>query len=94
MRLGFVGAPGTSESSWRPSRRQLEKIALSSIFDWYGEDFKTEATASKRATDLRDYLIANGPESAGKTAADRAWIRDAAIEYGEYDWKLNDYGGK
>jgi hypothetical protein len=82
---------GTSRNQFHKADK---KAILSSIFDWYGDDFKTEATAAKRATDLRDYLIANGPESAGKTAADRAWIRDATIEFGEYDWKLNDYGGK
>jgi hypothetical protein len=67
------------------------KVELSNIFDWYGDDFKSAATAAKRATDLRDYLIENGPESAGATAEDRSWIRDAEVGFGEYDWKLNVY---
>ena len=82
---------GTSRNQFHKADK---KVILSSIFDWYGDDFKTAATGTKRATDLRDYLIASGPESAGKNAADRAWIRDAVIEYSEYNWKLNDYGAK
>ena len=82
---------GTSRNQFHKADK---KVILSSIFDGYGDDFKTAATGTKRATDLRDYLIASGPESAGKNAADRAWIRDAVIEYSEYNWKLNDYGAK
>jgi hypothetical protein len=79
----------------QPSRNAFEKnankVELSNIFDWYGDDFKTEATDAEPATDLRDYLIANGPTLAGVSAKDRAWIRDAHLSFGEYDWNLNDY---
>jgi hypothetical protein len=69
---------------------KAKTIRLSSIFDWYAEDFQTRATGASPARDLRDYLIANGPEAAGATAKQRAWIREAKITFGEYDWALND----
>jgi hypothetical protein len=61
-------------------------VGLSKIFEWYGVDFVDEAAG----TDLADWLVQHGPASAGSTPAERAWIRDARIEFLEYDWALND----
>jgi hypothetical protein len=80
-----------SQTSRNRFDKQANTVTISSIFKWYGDDFTTEASPGSKATDLRDFLIANAPLSLGATAEARAWIRDADLNFGEYDWKLNDF---
>ncbi|MDF1798133.1 MAG: DUF547 domain-containing protein [Planctomycetota bacterium] len=66
--------------------KAAKTVRLSRVFDWYGSDF----VDAEAGTDLADWLVENGPASAGATAEDRAWIATAKLDYLEYDWALND----
>jgi hypothetical protein len=77
-----------TRNRWNAQRQRLE---LSKIFDWYGEDFElghrgigSLAAFAARHADL----LADAP-------ADRERIRNAAFEivFLDYDWALNDARG-
>ncbi len=61
--------------------RDAKRVTLSSIFDWFAEDF---GGAAKVLT----YLTPYAPEQ------DQAWLRanarGARVAYFDYDWRLND----
>jgi Protein of unknown function, DUF547 len=74
-----------TRNRWNPQRQRLE---LSKIFDWFGEDFRqghrgitSLAVFAARHADL----LADAP-------ADRERIRSAAVDitFTDYDWALND----
>jgi hypothetical protein len=56
------------------------KLELSSIFDWFGEDFERDAG------DLKAYLARYLPGD----EASKAWIGRAKVSFLDYSWKLND----
>ena len=60
---------------------------VSSIFDWYQEDFVADAGS------LGAWLAAHA-ETLGVPAAARSALRDDKldIDFLEYDWSLNDGG--
>ena len=64
------------------------KLALSKIFDWYGEDFKLghQGIASLPA------FAARHAELLADTPADRERLRglQVGVTFLDYDWKLND----
>ena len=68
------------------------KLQVSRIFDWYGGDFKLghQGIASLPA------FMARFADQLADAPADRERIRSQRVEIGflEYDWKLNDVGGK
>ncbi|HZF80092.1 MAG TPA: DUF547 domain-containing protein [Rubrivivax sp.] len=77
-----------TRNRWNGQRQRLE---LSKIFDWYGEDFRLGhgGIASLAAFAARHAdLLADAP-------ADRDRIRSAAVEivFLDYDWALNDTRG-
>jgi hypothetical protein len=72
----------------RPRNRVLGReplrLGVSSIFDWYGEDFDAAGGVPG--------FLARYPESLGLTPDDAAALRrgDARIDFLDYDWRLND----
>ena len=64
------------------SRNQIDakqgKLKLSSLFDWFAEDFERDAGS------VRDYVARYGGQS------DTAWLADASLSYLDYSWALND----
>lgn len=64
------------------------KLALSSIFDWYGKDF---ARGWKGYTSLDQWLARYADQLADKPE-DRAAIRGGGVPvtFLDYDWRLND----
>jgi Protein of unknown function, DUF547 len=74
-----------TRNRWNPQRQRLE---LSKIFDWFGEDFRLghRGIASLPAFAARHAdLLADAP-------ADRERIRSATVDitFTDYDWALND----
>ena len=71
----------------RTRNRVLERdplrVGISSIFDWYGDDFDS-------AGGVHGFL-ARYPDALGLTTAEAATLRadDARIEFLDYDWRLN-----
>jgi Protein of unknown function, DUF547 len=67
------------------------KLAISSIFNWYGGDFEQGWRGSER---LEDFLWLYG-DSLGLSAADKKTLSAGEMEIAflEYDWRLNDSKG-
>ncbi len=67
------------------------KLAISSIFNWYGGDFEQGWRGSER---LEDFLLLYG-DSLGLSAADKKTLSAGEMEIAflEYDWRLNDSKG-
>jgi hypothetical protein len=65
-----------------------DKLMVSKIFDWYGEDFRL---GHRGITSLPGYL-AGFAEVLADAPADRARVRSASAAVGflSYDWALND----
>ena len=74
-----------SRNRWNAQKQRLE---VSKIFDWYGEDFRL---GHRGITSLAAFC-ARYAEQLADTPADRERIRNqsAKIEFLDYDWKLND----
>lgn len=74
-----------SRNRWNAANQRLE---VSKIFDWYGEDFQLGHKGITSAT----ALYARYAEQLADAPADRERIRGqrAAVAYLDYDWKLND----
>ena len=68
----------------RVMQRDPLRIGISSIFDWYGDDFDS-------AGGVHGFL-ARYPEALDLAPAETAVLRagDARIEFLDYDWSLND----
>jgi len=60
-------------------------VRVSSILDWYGEDFLKWLKSPGRKEEIGEYLALYAPEPVGEAIAG-----GAAIEYTEYDWRLTD----
>ena len=60
-------------------------VRVSSILDWYGEDFLKWLKSEGRKEEIGEYLALYAPEQVGE-----ALEGGAAIEYIEYDWRLTD----
>lgn len=74
-----------SRNRWNSERQRLE---VSKIFDWYGEDFKL---GHQGITSLAVFMSRHA-ETLADAPADRERIRSlkAEITFLDYDWKLND----
>jgi hypothetical protein len=74
-----------SRNRWNAQKQRLE---VSKIFDWYGEDFRL---GHRGITSLAAFCARHADQLAD-TPADRERIRNqsAKIEFLDYDWKLND----
>lgn len=74
-----------SRNRWNPAGERLE---VSRIFDWYGEDFRLGHLGITSAT----AFYARHADQLADTPADRARVRSerTGVAYLEYDWKLND----
>ncbi|MDG1500348.1 MAG: DUF547 domain-containing protein [Planctomycetota bacterium] len=68
-----------------PSRNLIDRasdhLQLSSIFDWFAEDFELEEGS------VQAYVARHG----GLESTD--WLSDAKLSYLDYSWALNDAGG-
>ncbi|MFT4710018.1 MAG: hypothetical protein ACI9D0_000624 [Bacteroidia bacterium] len=68
-----------------PSRNRIDPVAgaleLSSIFDWFAEDFELEDAG------IRNYVSRH----AGLSSTE--WIAEASLGYLDYSWALNDASG-
>ena len=53
-------------------------LYLSSIFDWFEEDFERDEGS------VKNYVIEYAPDG------DYAWVRNARIRHLDYDWSLNE----
>ncbi len=74
-----------SRNRWNTASQRLE---VSKIFDWYGEDFRLghKGIASANAFYARHAdLLADAPEE-----RERVRGQKASVAYLDYDWKLND----
>ena len=74
-----------SRNRWSPSKQRLE---VSKIFDWYGEDF----TLGHRGIASAAAFYARYADQLADAPADRDRIRaqTAPVSYIDYDWALND----
>jgi hypothetical protein len=63
-------------------------VRASEIFRWYAEDFAPAGTPKDRAALERSALITAAAPYLSD--ADRAFLKDARIEYAPYDWTLNE----
>jgi hypothetical protein len=74
-----------SRNRWNVDKQRLE---VSKIFDWYGEDFRL---GHKGTTSLAAFC-ARYAEQLADAPADRERIRamTAKVDFLDYDWKLND----
>ena len=74
-----------SRNRWNTARQRLE---VSKIFDWYGEDFTLGHQGIASATSF----YARHADRLADAPADRDRIRaqTAAVSYLDYDWALND----
>lgn len=63
-------------------------LEISSIFDWYGDDFRSARTGTASVAQF----LGRYADLLADTAADQALVRDgrARIVYLDYDWALND----
>jgi hypothetical protein len=100
----FTGRNSKPISTGRPRfaadpahvRWQQGRLYLSSILDWYGQDFvdwfPSDAVAEEGLTEedrdwtVVDYLRLYGPQELVRQLPDNA---DVTIEFNEYDWALN-----
>jgi Protein of unknown function, DUF547 len=75
-----------SRNRWNPKTQKLE---MSKIFDWYGDDFR----AGYRGITSANMFYARYADLLADLPADRERIRNqrAAVSYLDYDWKLNDW---
>ncbi|MEO5698940.1 MAG: DUF547 domain-containing protein [Casimicrobiaceae bacterium] len=64
------------------------KLEVSSIFDWYGDDFRAGFRGWKSPADFFADYARSLASDAG--AQKRVSERDVPIEFLNYDWKLND----
>ena len=73
------------------NRAEKGKLAVSSIFDWYGGDFEQ---GWRGAETLDDFFLLYA-DSLGLSAADKDALGkgDMEITFLEYDWRLNDSKG-
>lgn len=64
------------------------EVRVSSIFDWYAEDFERDWRGS---ASVRQFL-ARYSEALGLTASQTDALRDGSmrLRFGDYDWRLND----
>ena len=58
--------------------RENNTVYLSSIFDWFAEDFERDEGS------VKNYVIEYAPEG------DYSWVRNARIRHLDYDWDLNE----
>ncbi len=74
-----------SRNRWNGQRQRLE---VSKIFDWYGEDFKL----GHRGINSLPAFMARFAEVLADSSEDRERVRSLKTEIAflEYDWKLND----
>lgn len=74
-----------SRNRWNPARQRLE---LSRIFDWYGEDFRL----GHQGIDTLATFVARHAERLADAPADRERLRSGRFEraFLDYDWALND----
>jgi len=74
-----------TRNRWNADRQRVE---LSKIFDWYGEDFKR---GHKGITSLAAF-VARHADLLADAPADRERLRSqkVEVEFLDYDWKLND----
>jgi Protein of unknown function, DUF547 len=74
-----------SRNRWNPTTQKLE---VSKIFDWYGDDFRL----GHRGITSAAAFFARYAEPLADAPADRERIRSqqAELAYLAYDWKLND----
>jgi hypothetical protein len=81
--LRFLG--DRSRNRWNAATQKLE---VSKIFDWYGEDF----TLGHRGIASLPAFLARYAGVLAEAPADREHVRSqqAAISFLPYDWKLND----
>ena len=69
------------------NRMENDTIKLSSIFKWYREDFEKGWQGFER---LEDFLLVHaGALGISDAVAIKLKHRDAAIEFLDYDWRLN-----
>jgi Protein of unknown function, DUF547 len=73
-----------TRNRWNPQRQRLE---LSKIFDWYGEDFRL----GHRGITSLEAFAATFADLLADGAADRTRLRSGPVEIGftDYDWALN-----
>lgn len=74
-----------TRNRWNPQRQRLE---LSRIFDWYGEDFRR----GHRGIVSLHAFAARYADRLADAPADRERIRGGAVDiaFTDYDWTLND----
>jgi len=60
------------------------KLFLSKIFDWYGDDFK------KKDGSVQNFVAPR----MGKTSDEQTKIKSATLEWNDYDWSLNETVGE
>lgn len=75
--------------------RRRDDVYLSSIFDWFGEDFlKRYGTSMKYAGHSKEERAVLNCISRYLAEEDRAYLEtaDYDIEYVDYDWTLNERG--
>lgn len=74
-----------SRNRWSPERQRLE---VSKIFDWFGDDFRQGFKGITTA----NAFFAKHADRLADTPADRERIRSmqAPVAFLDYDWKLND----
>jgi len=65
-----------------------DRLEISKIFDWYGEDFVGYRGHPSMAAFLSDYAELLADE---KSAQLRIKAGDTPLAYLDYDWRLNDY---
>jgi len=78
-----------TRNRWNPQRQRLE---LSRIFDWYGEDFRR----GDRGIVSLEAFAASHADRLADAPADRERLRSGkvTIAFLDYDWTLNDAGGE
>jgi hypothetical protein len=67
--------------------RATHSVRVSEIFRWYAEDF---APGALPAGDAREDLGVRRFAAPYLNESDRAFVREARIEYAPYDWALNE----
>jgi len=78
-----------TRNRWNPQRQRLE---LSRIFDWYGEDFRR----GDRGIVSLEAFAASHADRLADAPADRERLRSGkvTIAFIDYDWALNDAGSE
>ena len=74
-----------TRNRWNPQSQRLE---VSKIFDWYGEDFRL----GHQGIVSIDTFFARYADQLADSPADRDRIHTQHVDlsYLDYDWKLND----